>query len=102
MATGLEDIAEDEALVPQYIDVGFVNRETGLRTDESDPNAMKEYFVINELTPETIRDEPFGGLQEIVLEDVVDFEDRIPQAIIPDQQSQIRIIDSAHETQGLF
>ncbi len=52
MKTGLKGVPEDSADVPEYIEEAFVNRDTGKRTDELDPDAIPEFFTIEELTPE--------------------------------------------------
>lgn len=103
MRTGLVDIEEDVAVVPNYIEQGFIDRETGKKTDETHPNAMKEYFVLEEITPESISLDSTTVLQEIRVTDVVDIRDReiddLSVELIPVQE---RIIDSVEETQGLF
>ena len=102
MQTGLSGIPEDTHPVPLYIDPGYINRTTGQRTVETDPTAMREYFVIDELTPETISLEPTTKLQEIIVEEVVDLKDRIIETSTLNNQPQNRIIDSDEEMQGLF
>ena len=52
MATGLEGIPEDSVELPAYIEEIQINRDTGKETDEFDPNAIPEFKVIPELTPE--------------------------------------------------
>jgi len=52
MKVGLNGVREDQETHPEFIEKTFVNRSTGQRTDEFDPAAIEEYFVINELTPE--------------------------------------------------
>ncbi|MFT5573521.1 MAG: penicillin-binding protein 1A [Cryomorphaceae bacterium] len=52
MRSGLEGVTEDDAELPEFIEEGFVNRSTGNRVDELDPDAIAEYFVIDALLPE--------------------------------------------------
>ena len=54
MKVGLNNIEEDTEELPAYLEAGHVNRNTGKRTDESDPAATPEIFVINDLTPESL------------------------------------------------
>ncbi len=54
MKTGLRDVEQDENALPSYLEQGYVNRNTGTRTDESDSLATPELFVISDLTPETM------------------------------------------------
>jgi len=52
MKTGLDNVPEDKDLTPLFIEPGFVDRNSGQRTDESDPLATPELFVVDSLTPE--------------------------------------------------
>lgn len=52
MKTGLQDVPQDADKTPNYIEQGFVDRYSGERTDEGDPLATAESFVISDLTPE--------------------------------------------------
>ena len=102
MRTGLEGIEEDTQELPQYIEEGFVNSTTGQKTDELDPGAVPEYFVIEELAPGTLSsfaqssELPVQGL--IRDDDVLEDEDNMKL----DQPPQVRIIDSDEDTDGLF
>ena len=102
MRTGLEGIEEDTQEIPQYIEEGFVNSTTGQRTDELDPGAVPEYFVIEKLAPDTLSsfaqnsELPAQGL--IRDDDVLEDEDNMKL----DQPPQVRIIDSDEDTDGLF
>jgi len=57
MSTALDDTPEDSQDLPEYIELGSVNRATGKRTDDTDPSAVAEYFPIRELLPE------FGSIE---------------------------------------
>lgn len=52
MRVALDGVPEDSTELPEYIESGFIDRNTGRRTDELDVNAIQEYFKIEELTPE--------------------------------------------------
>lgn len=52
MRIALDGVSQDNATPPEYIEQGFINKSTGLRTDEQDPNAIQEFFSISELEPE--------------------------------------------------
>ena len=49
MRDALKDVPEDTPEIPEWIEEGLVNRETGARTDELDPDAVNEYFPIEAL-----------------------------------------------------
>jgi len=120
MKTGLIDVPEDDDSLPNYIEQGYVNRTTGKRTTELDPNATTEYFVTDSLTPEyAIRQEFYDNLAAEGLlpesyqtpnnaHDVNaglaegDLSDPIEQNQIPSLSPEDRIIESAEETEGLF
>jgi penicillin-binding protein 1A len=57
MRVALNNIQATQAELPDFIEEGWVNRNTGKRTDELDPDAIAEYFPITERLPE-----PFGEL----------------------------------------
>ena len=116
MKTGLAATKPTPEKIPDFIEEGFVNRATGKRTDEFDPNGLKEYFVIDELTPEYY-------LQKTLYENLAaegllpeDFEGLTPQsndAELGDDGEEFidsiqpldpndRIIESEEETEGLF
>lgn len=52
MQSALKGIPQDTDVVPEYIEAGYVDRATGQRTMEEDPDAIPEYFVVKPLTPE--------------------------------------------------
>ena len=54
MREGVKDVEVDSETVPEYIERGFVNRETGARTVEEDPEAVEEYFALEPLRPELV------------------------------------------------
>ncbi|MBX2848309.1 MAG: penicillin-binding protein 1A [Acidiferrobacterales bacterium] len=103
MQIGLKDVAEDEVAIPEFIEEGFVKRNTGQRTDELDPDAVPEYFVVEALNPDVLAtplsdiDDPFNKSYEGDLENLDDFIPEQP-VIAPEE----RIIDSREDTEGLF
>ena len=52
MKVGLADVPEDKTVLPDYIESGYIDRYSGTRTTQDDPNALAELFVKEELTPE--------------------------------------------------
>ncbi len=54
MEQALADVPQDASDVPEYIEAGFVNRDTGVRTSEDDPEATREYFALEPTQPELI------------------------------------------------
>jgi len=117
MKTGLEGIEEDANQVPEYIEQSFVDRSNGKRTDEFDPNAIPEYLVIEELTPEyALQRTLYDNLaaEGLILEDSQDpfFSDNSEPnlennnenstEIDPPLYPEERIIESEDETEGLF
>ncbi len=112
MKSGLEGVPEDVATLPDYIEAGFVNRDTGKRTSELDPDATTEFFTIEELTPEyslfqqshTDLGGDLTGLdasedQQGDLE--TDTDDTLEEAPVEVIQKD-RIIEDAEDTEGLF
>jgi len=103
MRTALEGIEQDTQEVPYFMEEGFVNRNTGERTDEFDPDAVIEYFPIEELLPNT-----FGELSEIEehnleYDDLFDAESEIsPEDEIEEAPIEPRIIEEEEDTEGLF
>jgi len=113
MKTGLEGVPEDSQELPDYIEEGFVNRNTGKRVDEFDPGAIPEIFVVKELTPEyNLLQNLYGNREGIAFDtDSLDIEltddtdgetdgTADDSAIELDQKS--RIIEDAEDTEGLF
>jgi len=52
MKTALEGVQTNDNELPEYIEDGFVNASTGIKTDEQDPQSTQEFFIIPELVPE--------------------------------------------------
>ena len=123
MKTGLDGIAEDSAELPAYIEPGFVNRETGQRTDELDPRATPEFFTIDELTPEfallnDLYAEHLNDASTINVNDTAatEYEDALSRLnddtnnlgdeILENPPSELiqqeRIIENNEDTEGLF
>jgi len=119
MRTGLDGVPEDSTELPEYIELGFIDRDTGRRTDEFDPNAIEEYFKIEELTPEytllqnlyadsTVkldidaaeidRTESVEGYLEDILEEEEGDAEQAPNEL----RQQDRIIEDREDTEGLF
>lgn len=106
MRVGLNDVQEDTNELPDYIEEGFVNRDTGQRTDEFDPNSTPELFVIEELAPDNINDflpNPMSEFENIEPNlDGIYEQESDSELDQPDLAPQIRIIDSSEDTEGLF
>jgi len=62
MRTGLDGVPQDPEQTPPYIEQTWIDRATGKRTNELDPDAISEYFVINDLIPELISPEAKAAL----------------------------------------
>jgi len=115
MRTGLDNIEQDTDELPDYIEEGFVDRATGKRTDEFDPQAVKEYFAIEALLPErALIDNNIAALEaaeaealaktdeEELLDDFQSDQDRpLEEPPTPINQDE-RIIETEEETEGLF
>jgi len=115
MKAALEGIKEDSSELPEYIEAGFVNRNTGRRTDEQDPDATPELFTINELTPEYAliqslysNDEQLAAQDNLTTEAIGEFEEladeldeQLDELPIELDQSD-RIIEESEDTEGLF
>ena len=103
MRTALEGIEQDTQEVPYFMEQGFVNRDTGERTDEFDPDAVIEYFPIEELLPNK-----FGVLSELdennlEYDDLFDAESEISPDVEPEEVLiEPRIIEEEEDTEGLF
>jgi len=113
MKTALEGVPQDSEELPEYIEQGYVNRASGRRTDEFDPEAMVEYFEIPELTPEyRLYQELYGEQLAIIEKQAINNDNGIgldetelntedlPQSQPLDQQD--RIIEESEDTEGLF
>ena len=105
MRSGLEGVPEDDTELPEFIEEGFVDRATGKRVDELDPDAIAEYFVVDDLLPDYERTkDPLealsGELDELEgetapLNDALEILDEINQ--------EERIIETSEDdTEGLF
>jgi penicillin-binding protein 1A len=124
MRTALEGVPEDPSQLPKYIESGFIDRNTGKRTDELDPNALQEYFKLEELTPEyALLQDLYGQLSTNLNIDDIDIDigasmqqgdeesidDSLEEALrddieqIPNEfRQQDRIIEDREDTEGLF
>ena len=116
MKEAMQDIEEDYETIPPYIEAQFINQQTGKPTDETDPGAIMEYSVNDELTPEyALMRELYPYIddiaeQETKLDAIDDLELNIdgtfdnleavelPTAIDP----ELRIIEDDDDTEGLF
>ncbi len=114
MKIALEGLPQDSEELPAYIEQGFVNRNSGRRTDEFDPDAMVEYFEIPELTPEYALYQKLYGEQLALIEnqsivendelnesDLNADDQDLPPTTMPLDQSE-RIIEESEDTEGLF
>jgi penicillin-binding protein 1A len=124
MRTALDGVPEDSTELPEYIESGFINRNTGKRTDEMDLNAIQEYFTIEELTPEhALLQSLYGslsidevsaeldidgtvseGTDDLVIDAIGEFlegEEEAEQTPSEFRQ-QDRIIEQKEDTEGLF
>lgn len=112
MRIGLDGIEEDSQELPDYIEEGFVNRVTGRRTDELDPDATPEYFVIEELEPERALVEANRRTSTELAELLQKEQERLDmngdrEFELPEEQTPIieqneRILETEEETDGLF
>ncbi|GHA20028.1 penicillin-binding protein 1A [Arenicella chitinivorans] len=125
MQFALKGVNQQPHVVPEYIEQGFVNRATGKRTDESDPDAVPEYFAIDTLTPENklyndlllaryergeLSEEAYlaAARQDTTLDTELDEGEQTPSDISPilDEPElaspEERIIETEEETEGLF
>ena len=65
MRKALNGVPEDGTTLPQYIEEASINRNTGRRTLESDPDAITEYFVLPEFVPQVGQSETELLLSEL-------------------------------------
>ena len=103
MQTALNEVPQDTLQIPEFIEEGFVNRRTGKRTEELDPEAIPEYFVIEALLPELERpittEVKFPLLMDDQVLEQTGIEDIYPaEPTLPED----RIIESEEDTEGLF
>jgi len=92
MQTGLIDIEQDSEEIP--------NCE---RTDEFNPNGVKEYFIVNELNPDTLPTSPTNYQIEPQqpANDTVNTSNNLNEYRV-EPRPQPRIIDNKEDTEGLF
>jgi penicillin-binding protein 1A len=117
MRVALDGVPEDSIELPEYIEPSFIDRDSGVRTDELDVNAIQEYFIIEELTPEFMLLQNLYAGSETELEDVNDINSDITEgleddfeALLEDDIEQVpselkqqdRIIEEQEDTEGLF
>jgi penicillin-binding protein 1A len=117
MRVALDGVPEDSIELPEYIEPSFIDRDSGVRTDELDVNAIQEYFIIEELTPEFMLLQNLYAGSETELEDVNDINSDITEGIEDDFEAlleddieqvpselkqQDRIIEEQEDTEGLF
>lgn len=104
MQSALADVPADTEQLPDFIQPVFVNRYSGKVCDESDPDAIPEFTVLEEMLPpleralyaaefnaETEDDQQLGESGEDTLQDPV----------VPLDQQE-RIIEETEDTEGLF
>lgn len=122
MNTALNDIPEDSTVLPQYIQKGLINRTTGKQTNELDPSAITEYFLIPELAPENVASNAESTLLNAALEEELESELELEQDALLDPEGMgvdlttsteeavessdegpiERIIEDTGDTDGLF
>ena len=112
MRVALEDIEQDTQQLPEFIEEGFINKVSGQRTDEFDPEAVIEYFPIADMLvdgvqiitdpeiPETVPIELLISDEELFLEELLEEQNLEPQ--VEDQILESRIIEDDEDTEGLF
>ncbi|MBL4672658.1 MAG: penicillin-binding protein 1A [Arenicella sp.] len=119
MRTELNGVPEDSTKLPEYIESGFIDRDTGRRTDELEPNAIQEYFKIEELTPEYALLQNLYADSSIELDidaadinapesvkgdlnDILEEEEGDAEQAPSELRQQDRIIEDREDTEGLF
>ena len=132
MRTALQGVAQDSDALPNFIEQGWVNRVSGKRTDEMDPQATIEYFPIEKLLPHRLSqlsaleyadlerqnlnhvennshhrstfDETPSTFDESMGDDVIlnDSELDLETGSAANDAEKQRIIESEEETEGLF
>ena len=116
MREALKDVPMDKQDLPAYIEAGFVDRNTGQRTDEADPTATPEYFALEPLDPyliaanllrEQFPDPEHPNHQYVrLLEESASTTTTIEQPLDLDAESNgsnaDRITEAEQETEGLF
>ena len=114
MKVALDGMPEDGEEIPEYIEQGLVNRNTGKRTDEFDPDGITEYFELKELTPEFALYQELYGEQQRIIEQALEpeieelsfidelFQEEIEEPAPVPLEQQDRIVDDSEDTEGLF
>jgi penicillin-binding protein 1A len=126
MRTALNNSKPVTEPLPEFIEEGWVHRDTGKRTSELDPDAIAEYFPIEALLPE-----PFGemGLSEYQRKVLLEVDDPLSHEVLeeidldainaqydalgasteeemelepPTIEQKDRIIEDEEDTEGLF
>ena len=117
MSTALEGVKENDLVLPEFIEEGFINRTTGKETTEDDPDATPEYFaraqqIINPIDGDdlnsndlengsSIDGETSDDLNNTLIENKDDSsEENLNDASYP--LNNERIIETPEDTQGLF
>jgi penicillin-binding protein 1A len=101
MKTGLEGIAQDSTALPAYIEEFLINRDTGKTTDELDPQAITEFNVITELTPEyeMFEQTSVRSVENTDEQESLDDNTEIDQV---EPELQERLIEDSDNTEDLF
>ena len=122
MRTALEDVAEDNDEVPDYIEEVSVDKVTGEPSDELDPGATPEYFPIESMLPELEKQflyavnysAPNSSSDNQIEESVIEgnteeeaLEETLKDASLEqdqeyDQHAEPRILEQEEDTEGLF
>jgi len=112
MSTALKDLPEDSGELPETIEQGWVNRNTGKRTTEDDPSAITEYFAIDKPsaialdsldTDQTLNlDEESNELNDPEKTTINETEYPLETEAGQPKPNQGRIIENPEDTQGLF
>lgn len=105
MHTGLEGIEEDREPLPDYIKEVYIDRSTAEPSDELDPDAVLEYFVIKELDPDkpthSTADE-LTDIEALLSGELLDSQNQEGGQSESNTHHLPRIIDSGEDTEGLF
>ena len=96
MQTGLDGVPQDEEEIPPYIEQAFINRATGKRTHELDPQAMPEFMTITDAIPELNTPEANAALMARHAEKMALQEQEIERfnALSPEQQALQRKLEA--------
>lgn len=127
MQTALVNTPEDSNEIPAYIEQGYINSTSAERTTKEDPQAVPEYFVIPELTPENqlfennAIDDSLIDSERLATQDLELVDDDMESNLDPElensgdeflsQEDELdaptpntnpRIIENTQDTEGLF